>query len=180
MNALSLCMACVGYTQIMHSISHQICIRLELVRFWYLFILPYSSKLLPWRCGNRTTNLVPQKSTNFDSKYSHSTKQNKEKQCVYFVGFTVDWFYGMHVFITNYTGLVSWGWVGLWGFFWWAPSAKRKYHHGVSSGWSGTWFHSNTGLSSTQYEQIPIIFGVWPVWLTPFLFRSIKFWRVYG
>ena len=113
-------------------------------------------------------------------KYSHSTKQNKEKQCVYFVGFTVDWFYGMHVFITNYTGLVSWGWVGLWGFFWWAPSAKREDHHGVSSGWSGTWFHSNTGLSRTQNEQIPIIFGVWPVWLTPFLFQSIKFWRVYG
>ena len=27
-----------------------------------------------------------------------------------------------------------------------------------------------TGLSSTQYEQIPIIFGVWPFWLTPFFF----------
>ena len=23
------------------------------------------------------------------------------------------------------------GWVGLWGFLWWAPSAKRKDHHGV-------------------------------------------------
>ena len=22
------------------------------------------------------------------------------------------------------------GWVGLWGFLWWAPSAQRKYHHG--------------------------------------------------
>ena len=22
------------------------------------------------------------------------------------------------------------GWVGLWGFLWWAPSAKRKDHHG--------------------------------------------------
>ena len=67
---------------------------------------------------------------------------------------------------------VTWwlGWVGLWGFLWWAPSAKRKDHHGVSSGWSSTWFHSNTGLSSTQYEQIPIIFGVWPFWLTPFFF----------
>ena len=48
------------------------------------------------------------------------------------------------------------------------------------SGWSSTWFHSNTGLSSTQYEQIPIIFGVWPFWLTPFFFRSITFWWVYG
>ena len=26
------------------------------------------------------------------------------------------------------------GWVGLWGFLWWAPSATRKDHHGVSSG----------------------------------------------
>ena len=71
-------------------------------------------------------------------------------------------------------------WVGLWGFLWWAPSAKRKDHHRVSSGWSSTWFHSNTGLSCTQYEQIPIIFGFWPFWLTPFFFRSITFWRVYG
>ena len=23
------------------------------------------------------------------------------------------------------------GWVGLWGFLWWTPSAKRKDHHGV-------------------------------------------------
>ena len=45
---------------------------------------------------------------------------------------------------------------------WWAPSVKRKDHHGVSSGWSSTLFNSNTGLSSAQYEQIPIIFGVWP------------------
>ena len=45
------------------------------------------------------------------------------------------------------------GWVGLWGFLWWAPSAKRKDHHGVSSGWSSVWHSSNTGLSSTQYEQ---------------------------
>ena len=72
------------------------------------------------------------------------------------------------------------GWVGLWGFLWWAPSAKRKDHHGVSSGWSSVWHHSNTGLSSTQYEQIPIILGVWPFWLTPFFFRSITFWRAYG
>ena len=67
------------------------------------------------------------------------------------------------------------GWVGLWGFLWWAPSAKRKEHHGVSSGWSSTWFHSNTGLFSTQYKQIPIIFGVWPFWLIPFFFWSMIF-----
>ena len=40
-------------------------------------------------------------------------------------------------------------------------------HHGISSGWSSVWHHSNNGLSSTQYEQIPIILGVW---LTPFFF----------
>ena len=50
----------------------------------------------------------------------------------------------------------------------------------VSSGWSSVWHRSNTGLSSTQYEQIPIILGVWPFWLTPFVFRSITFWRAYG
>ena len=72
------------------------------------------------------------------------------------------------------------GWVGLWGFLWWAPSAKRKDHHGVSSGWSSVWHRSNTDLSSTQYEQIPIILGVWPFWLTPFFFRSITFWWAYG
>ena len=72
------------------------------------------------------------------------------------------------------------GWVGLWGFLWWAPSAKRKDHHGVSSGWSSAWHRSNTGLSSTQYEQIPIILVVWTFWLTPFFFRSITFWRAYG
>ena len=72
------------------------------------------------------------------------------------------------------------GWVGLWAFLWWAPSAERKDHHGVSSGWSSVWHRSNTGLSSTQYEQIPIILGVWPFWLTPFFFRSITFWRANG
>ena len=72
------------------------------------------------------------------------------------------------------------GWVGLWGFLWWAPSAKRKDHHRVSSGWSSVWHRSNTGISSTQYEQIPIILGVWPFWLTPFFFRLITFWRAYG
>ena len=59
-------------------------------------------------------------------------------------------------------------------------TAKRKDHHGVSSGWSSVWHRSNSGLSSTQYEQIPIILGVWPFWLTPFVFRSITFWQAYG
>ena len=31
---------------------------------------------------------------------------------------------------------------------------------------------SLTGLSSTQYEQIPIILGVWPFWLTPIFFSA--------
>ena len=39
---------------------------------------------------------------------------------------------------------------------------------------------SDTGLYSTQKEQILIIFGVWPFWLTPFFFRSITLWWVYG
>ena len=47
-------------------------------------------------------------------------------------------------------------------------------------GWSGVWHCSNTGLSSSQYEQISIILGVWPFCLTPFFFRSITFWRAYG
>ena len=37
------------------------------------------------------------------------------------------------------------GWVGLWGFLWWAPSAKRKDHHGVSPGWSSVWHRSGDG-----------------------------------
>ena len=64
------------------------------------------------------------------------------------------WKYPWHVFFFFFLGGV--GWVGLWGFLWWAPSAKGKDHHGVSSGWSSVWQCSNTGLSSTQYEQIPI------------------------
>ena len=87
--------------------------------------------------------------------------------------------WAMHPNKPNVTYLQM-GWVGLWGFLWWAPSAKGKDHHGVSSGWSSVWHRSNTGLSSTQYEQIPIILGIWPFWLTPFFFRSITFWRVYG
>ena len=84
------------------------------------------------------------------------------------------------IWIYWYTPWTNLGWVGLWGFLWWTPSAKRKDHHGVSSGWSSVWHRSNTGLSSTQYEQIPIILGVWPFWLTSFFFRSITFWRAYG
>ena len=80
--------------------------------------------------------------------------------------------------------ITSWqldlGWVGLWAFMWWAPSVKRKDHHGISFGWNSTWFHPNTDLSCTQYEQIPIMFGVCLLWLTPFFFRSITFWWVYG
>ena len=82
------------------------------------------------------------------------------------------------IFLT--AGLWILGWVGLWGFLWWAPSAKRKDHHRVSSGWSSVWHCSNTGLSSLQYEQISIILGVWPFCLTPLIFRSITFWRAYG
>ena len=63
---------------------------------------------------------------------------------------------------------------GLWGFLWWAPSAKRKDHHRVSSRWSIVSHRSNTGQSSTQYEQIPIILGIWPFWLTPFFLAATK------
>ena len=85
-----------------------------------------------------------------------------------------------HNSYSNFARMKTLGWVGLWGFLWWAPSAKGKDHHGVSSGWSSVWHRSNTGLSSTQYEQIPIILGIWPFWLTPFFFQSITFWRAYG
>ena len=40
----------------------------------------------------------------------------------------------------------------------------------TGSALDGAVLHSNTGLSSTQYEQIPITFGVWPFWLNPFFF----------
>ena len=86
---------------------------------------------------------------------------------------------GKVLFLNLYQNFML-GWVGLWGLLWWAPSAKRKDHHGVSSGCSSVWHSSNTGLSSTQYEQIPIILGVWPFWLTPFFFRPITFWWAYG
>ena len=57
---------------------------------------------------------------------------------------------------------------------------RGKTTTGDSSGWIGVWHRSNTGLSSTQYEQIPIILGVWPFWLTPFFFRSITFRGLMG
>ena len=76
--------------------------------------------------------------------------------------------YGIKIYHSSYSLHVKiLGWVGLWGFLWWAPSAKRKHHHGVSSD-AAVWHRSNTGLSGTQYEQIPIILRVWPFWLTPF------------
>ena len=76
----------------------------------------------------------------------------------------------------------------LWGVGWGCEVSCGGHHQprgktttgSISSGWSSVWHRSNTGLSSTQYEQIPIILGVWPFWLTPFFFRSITFWRAYG
>ena len=108
-----------------------------------------------------------------------SLGQEVRSKNTFMSGISLPFYYNMlskiwHCFLDNL------GWVGLWGFLWWAPSAKRKDHHGVSSRWSSVWHRSNTVLSSTQYEQIPIILGVWPFWLTPFFFRSITFWRACG
>ena len=69
-------------------------------------------------------------------------------------------------------------WAGGWG-----CEVSCGGHHGprgkttTGSALDGAvfWHHSNT-----QYEQIPIILGVWSFWLTPFFFRSITFWRAYG
>ena len=55
----------------------------------------------------------------------------------------------------------------------------RKDDHGVSSRWSSIWLYSNTGLSSIQYEQNPILFRIWPLCLNPF-FWSMTSWWVYG
>ena len=41
----------------------------------------------------------------------------------------------------------------LWGFLRWAPLAKRKDHHGVSSGWSRIWLNTNTGLSVNNMSR---------------------------
>ena len=60
------------------------------------------------------------------------------------------------------------GWVSCGGYH----ERKPKDHHTVSSGWSRISLCSNTGLFSTQYEQIPIIFGLQPFWLTLFLLVS--------
>ena len=40
--------------------------------------------------------------------------------------------------------------------------------------------HSSCQSQLNFHEQIPIILGVWPFWLTPFFFRSVTFWRAYG
>ena len=50
----------------------------------------------------------------------------------------------------------------------------------TSSGWSSVWHCSNTGLSSSQYEQISIILGVWPFCLTPFFFSVNNILAAYG
>ena len=93
------------------------------------------------------------------------SKNNLDKRSFFVI------YFALQIYVCS---ICNRGWVGLWGFLWWAPSAKRKDHHGVSSGWSSVWHRSNTGLSSTQYEQIPIILGVWPFWLTPFFFSVNK------
>ena len=59
-----------------------------------------------------------------------------------------------HDSLFNNFSKLTMGWVGLWGYLWWAPSAKRKDHHGVSSGWSSVWHRSNTGLSITHKQQV--------------------------
>ena len=43
-----------------------------------------------------------------------------------------------------------------------------KWPHGFSSGCSSIWLDSNSGLSSAQHEQIPVVFGVWPFRTTLF------------
>ena len=69
------------------------------------------------------------------------------------------------------------GWVGLWGFLWWA---KRRDHHGESSGWSNTWFHSILAylVQNMSRSQLYLGFGHFG-WILSF-FRSITFWQVYG
>ena len=162
----------------MHTVFALLCFVLVIHRL----IFPYPSGLLHWHCGNLTIAPVPAKqpwwiwiNTSCEfimNDYITTTKQSTTKPCAYFSGYTVS---------SGILFLDAMGWVGLWGFLWWAPSAKKKDHHGVSSGWSNVWHRSNTGLSSTQYQQIPIILGVWPFfgWLSSF-FRSITFWRAYG
>ena len=127
------------------------------------YICPVSSNLVCNK-GGHVTSYPPRQSLapfQWDS-IAHWCQMNSitfSKICRFIVNI---FHYVRFAFIT------FWGWVGLWSFLWWAPSAKRKDNLGVSSGWSSVWHHSNTGLSSTQYEQIPIILGVWPFWLTPF------------
>ena len=52
----------------------------------------------------------------------------------------------------------------------------------TTMGFSSRWFHSNTGLSSTQYEQIPIIFGNLAIWADSLLFScdQAALWMVFS
>ena len=43
---------------------------------------------------------------------------------------------------------------------------QRKDNHRVSSCWSSISMSSIIGLCVREYEQIPIMFGTWPFWLT--------------
>ena len=50
------------------------------------------------------------------------------------------------------------------------PGASWWDDHRINFEWSSIWSHSNTGLSSTHYEQIPTAFGVWHLdWLLFFV-----------
>ena len=72
------------------------------------------------------------------------------------------WWYIFCLFITGVGGAVRFLVVGTIGQEERPPRGQLWMEQCVTS--------SNTGLSSTQYEQIPIILGVWPLWLTPFFF----------
>ena len=50
------------------------------------------------------------------------------------------------------------------------PFPPGPCHHGFSSAWRSVWLHTNSGLSSTQYEQIIIVFRVWTFWLMTLFF----------
>ena len=45
-----------------------------------------------------------------------------------------------------------------WGWWFETPSHSSWHCNVVSWGWCGIWLYSNTGLSSTSYEQIPITY----------------------
>ena len=77
---------------------------------------------------------------------------------------------------------ILWGWVGLWGFLWWAPSAKRKNGKPLRG---QLWMEQY--LISLKYW--PILYTIWAdpnyIWGLSILadsllfFGSITFWRVY-